>query len=84
MLIRSICVLISAVFILLKPALAESLLASPYVGEKRCASCHQEQSRQWKGSHHDMAMQHANEETVLADFSKPVLDSHLHRNFNRD
>ena len=73
MLIRSICVLISAVFILLKPALAESLLASPYVGEKRCASCHQEQSRQWKGSHHDMAMQHANEETVLADFSDTSL-----------
>ncbi|MCK5360895.1 MAG: HEAT repeat domain-containing protein, partial [Gammaproteobacteria bacterium] len=73
MLIRSICVLIPAVFILLKPALAENLPTSPYVGEKVCANCHQEQSRQWQGSHHDLAMQHANEETVLADFSDTSL-----------
>jgi len=54
-----------------------SLAANPednsYVGERVCASCHQEQSRQWKGSHHEMAMQLANRETVLADFSNASL-----------
>jgi predicted CXXCH cytochrome family protein len=44
-----------------------------YVGEQVCSSCHQQQSMQWKASHHEMAMQHANKDTVLADFSKTSL-----------
>lgn len=40
-----------------------------YVGQAACAECHQQQVELWTGSHHDMAMQHASAETVLADFS---------------
>jgi Tfp pilus assembly protein PilF len=33
-----------------------------------CAQCHPEQHRRWQGSHHQLAMQPAEEATVLADF----------------
>ena len=39
-----------------------------YVGGKTCASCHQEQYDLWKGSHHDLAMQPADANTVLGNF----------------
>ena len=44
-----------------------------YVGHKACIECHAEQVRLWRGSHHDLAMQHATDETVLADFSNTRL-----------
>ncbi len=34
-----------------------------------CVACHAEQYADWQGSHHDLAMQHASEESVLGDFS---------------
>ncbi len=40
-----------------------------HVGRAVCGSCHQQQVELWTGSHHDLAMQHADAETVLADFS---------------
>lgn len=40
-----------------------------FVGGKVCASCHQEEYKLWSGSHHDLAMQEANEKTVLGDFN---------------
>ena len=40
-----------------------------YVGRDVCAECHSEQVKLWRGSHHDLAMQHVNNETVLADFN---------------
>ena len=39
------------------------------VGRSVCAGCHAEQEALWSGSHHDLAMQHATEETVLGDFA---------------
>ena len=39
-----------------------------YVGGTACATCHQTQADAWAGSHHDLAMQEATEETVLGDF----------------
>ena len=63
-LIFLLCVLFTA-----RSALAEEQAKNSYVGEKVCASCHKEQSRQWKGSHHDLAMNVASEETVLGDFN---------------
>jgi len=43
--------------------------ASPsYVGGNTCATCHAEEADAWRGSHHDLAMQPANDETVLGDF----------------
>ena len=46
------------------------ILAEPiHVGGAVCAECHQQEVRQWTDSHHDLAMQHADENTVLGDFS---------------
>ncbi len=66
-------ILFLATFVQLHSALAVNPKENSYVGEQVCASCHQEQSDQWKGSHHEMAMQPANKETVLGDFSKTSL-----------
>lgn len=40
-----------------------------YVGAGVCKSCHEAEFKAWSGSHHDLAMQHANAETVLGDFA---------------
>jgi tetratricopeptide (TPR) repeat protein len=40
-----------------------------YVGRDACAECHAEQVKLWQGSHHDLAMQHVSDDTVLADFN---------------
>ncbi len=39
-----------------------------FVGRQVCAGCHQSESQLWSGSHHDLAMQRANDKTVLGDF----------------
>ena len=39
-----------------------------FVNNKTCVTCHAEEAKQWKGSHHQQAMQTANEQTVLGDF----------------
>jgi predicted CXXCH cytochrome family protein len=39
-----------------------------YVGAARCKECHEAQHRAWTGSHHDLAMAEATEQTVLGDF----------------
>ncbi len=46
-----------------------NLQAADYVGRETCKSCHQKQDMLWQGSHHDLAMQHVNEKSVLGDFS---------------
>jgi len=40
-----------------------------YTGSESCRSCHQEQYKLWKESHHYQAMLPATDETVLGDFS---------------
>jgi predicted CXXCH cytochrome family protein len=44
------------------------VLESNYVGSESCAGCHRSEYDKWKGSHHALAMQPANEQTVLGDF----------------
>jgi len=39
-----------------------------FVGSEACAECHAAQHADWLGSHHELAMQPANERTVLGDF----------------
>lgn len=39
-----------------------------FTGTNSCSSCHSEQHQAWKGSHHDLAMQHATKESMLGDF----------------
>jgi tetratricopeptide (TPR) repeat protein len=49
-------------------------IPATYVGTQQCASCHQKQATLWQGSHHDLAMQPANEKTVLGDFDNASFD----------
>lgn len=41
-----------------------------YTGSQSCALCHEGEYAAWKGSHHDLAMQEANQRTVLGDFNQ--------------
>jgi hypothetical protein len=54
-------------------AVAEMGGSTQYVGRSVCVECHQKQDAQWTGSHHDLAMQPATEETVLGDFDNATL-----------
>ncbi len=57
-----------------------------YVDSAGCAECHRSEWDQWVGSHHDLAMQEATEQTVLGDFDDAVFE-HLGattRFFRRD
>ena len=51
-----------------KPEPAIPVATKEYVGADACKQCHQAESEAWQGSHHDLAMQEANEQTVLGDF----------------
>ena len=48
--------------------------ARQYVGRSSCADCHQQQCQEFVGSHHDLAMDVATEDTVLADFGDVTLE----------
>lgn len=39
------------------------------VDEQQCQGCHSAQVKDWQGSHHQLAMQEANAETMLGDFN---------------
>jgi tetratricopeptide (TPR) repeat protein len=39
-----------------------------FSGRAACARCHPDEARNWRGSHHDLAMQNATPENVLGDF----------------
>lgn len=45
-----------------------------YVGRAACAECHQQETRNWRGSHHDLAMQHAADSTVRAVFDSSLVN----------
>ena len=44
------------------------LESAEFVGSMACADCHLAQYEKWQGSHHDLAMQEANADTVLGNF----------------
>ena len=47
---------------------ADAVSRATYVGRATCAECHESETRQWQGSHHDHAMEVATEQSVLGDF----------------
>ncbi|MFQ5540449.1 MAG: multiheme c-type cytochrome, partial [Candidatus Binatia bacterium] len=47
-----------------------------YVKNKSCAECHSNQYKEWTGSHHDLAMDVATEETVIGDFNNSTFTQH--------
>jgi len=50
------------------PSPAKTMAAAEYVGGAACFSCHEKQHAAWKGSDHDLAMQVADDKSVLGDF----------------
>ena len=50
-------------------ATAPTPVAAKFVGRALCAGCHASQDAAWKGSDHDLAMQAADEASVLGDFA---------------
>ena len=57
------------VFLLFVAFPAVTWSSPEYVGMTICVECHAEQVSLWRNSHHDLAMQHASEESVLGDFN---------------
>jgi Tfp pilus assembly protein PilF len=57
-----------------------------YVGRTTCLSCHEEECRQWKGSHHDRSMDLAADSTVLGNFDHAELKSNgrTHKFYKKD
>jgi len=58
------------------PGLAAPSPAAEYVGSETCSGCHSMQSEAWAGSHHQLAMATADDETVVGDFSAAGFDYH--------
>lgn len=59
------------------PTAAESEPAQArFVGSSECRVCHEPEFELWQGSHHDLAMDVANEETVLGDFNDAEITVH--------
>jgi tetratricopeptide (TPR) repeat protein/ssDNA-binding Zn-finger/Zn-ribbon topoisomerase 1 len=46
-----------------------SMLGVKFVGANQCVTCHQHENARWQGSHHELAMQPAENPTVLGDFN---------------
>jgi tetratricopeptide (TPR) repeat protein len=68
-----------------RPSTPFDLSGAAYVGREACISCHQDQARLHSGSHHDLAMQEASPQTVLADFNNATLEHHgIVNRFYRD
>lgn len=45
-----------------------------FVGREQCVDCHQDAYDSWLGSHHDDAMDFANDDTVLGDFNDSTFE----------
>ena len=45
-----------------------------FAGSKKCGECHKGEYDKWLGSHHDLAMDEANEKTVLGNFNDAVFE----------
>ena len=54
-----------------QPAKPQPVAVAPatMVDEQQCQGCHSDQVKDWQGSHHQLAMQEANAETMLGDFN---------------
>ncbi len=61
---------------------SDSVPATPETGtqsastvrDTSCATCHEEEAAAWRGSHHDLAMDHASQANVLGDFDDATLE----------
>ncbi len=60
----------------LKPVQMKTPKKSEFVERQFCIDCHEEQYKLWAGSHHDLAMDVANEKTVIGDFNNTTFTQH--------
>ncbi len=61
-----------------------SAAAATFVGSEACAGCHRAEAELWRGSQHQLAMQHATAKSVLGDFNDASFDYHgVHSRFFR-
>lgn len=51
----------------------ESGLSATYIGSEACIDCHSAEVEAWQGSHHDMAMKHATDDSVLGNFDNQTI-----------
>ena len=58
----------ACLLLLLTSLQGTSAAEEEFTGTDSCTACHSEQYQSWKGSHHDLAMQHTNKDTILGDF----------------
>ena len=58
----------------LKSRQVREVSVAAYVGRDKCTDCHKKAAEAWQGSHHDLAMDAATEETVLGDFNDAVFE----------
>ena len=61
-------------------------ISSEYVGKESCIECHKTEYNDWMGSDHDLAMDIANDTTVLGDFNNAVLqrNNQKHKAYKKD
>ena len=50
------------------PEPAATVQPAAYVGRAACIACHETEAELWQGSHHDLAMEPADENTVRGNF----------------
>ena len=67
---------------LLKPKEELTIVQPQFVGGQVCKECHMNEYNDWKGSHHDHAMDYVNDSTVLGDFSDQTLHAQGHSRNN--
>ena len=53
-----------------------SVIDPQFVGREKCRSCHEKATEAWEGSDHDLAMDEANDQTVVGDFDDVTLEHH--------
>jgi tetratricopeptide (TPR) repeat protein len=53
-----------------------SMPVATFVGGKKCMDCHKLEYDRWQNSHHDRAMEVADDATVLGDFNDAVFEFH--------
>ncbi|WP_163717789.1 cytochrome c3 family protein [Mangrovibacterium lignilyticum] len=68
------------------PVQPEVNQAPQFVGRETCVECHLQEYNDWLGSHHDRAMDPANDSTVLGDFNNVTIQGNgmTHRAFKKD
>ena len=59
-----------------KAGLVVQTATATFVGSSQCRDCHNLEYDNWEGSHHDLAMDVANDQTVLGDFDNAEFTLH--------